>query len=629
LVEAEVAGLMEMGQPIDPMMIKDRTKTLIEAAYDASKKKAREEAKKAECKLDDLLVEGKFYRALAECLFDLTLFPFCVLKGPTVRMVPQVKWEKGKAITKTAPKMFWNRVSPFDIWWTPGVSEIEDAEICEKIRLTRADLNDLLGLPGYHEANIREILQTYPNGFTDWWDGTDSERAVHESRENPIWNQSGLIDCMEFHGNVQGSMLLEWGVKKDKVPDADRDYFVQAWLIGRYIIKVQIAPSPRKRHPYYVTSFEKVPGTPVGNGLPDILEDIQSVANAVLRALVNNLSIASGPQVMINDALFVNGTDGDELFPWKRWHFDLDPMNSAGSSSVKPIDFFQPSSNAQELMGLYEKLTQIADELSAIPRYITGSDRMGGAGRTASGLAMLMGNASKILQTVAANVDRDVMAPLLEGLYDMVMLTDEKGVLRGDETIRVRGVEVAVQRETNRQRQLEFLQITANPIDTQIMGVKGRATLLSEVSKTLGMTGVPIVPTPEDIDRMQQGALPMPGAPLTPGGNEAPPEAGGEGQQPEAPGSDNPGDQERKQSAGGNTMAPMAQGGQQPMPGQPPQRGPVAHFEQGGMVEPVAPPPPPPPPVIEVTVERQQLPRLDIVRDPVTNLILSIQPIMD
>jgi hypothetical protein len=32
---------------------------------------------------------------------------------------------------------------------------------------------------------------------------------------------------------------------------------------------------------------------------------------------------------------------------------------------------------------------------------------------------MLMGNASKILQTVAANIDRDVYQPLLEQLFDM------------------------------------------------------------------------------------------------------------------------------------------------------------------------------------------------------------------
>src|SRR5207344_698781 len=173
--------------------------------------------------------------------------------------------------------------------------------------------------------------------------------------------------------------------------------------------------------PYYVTSFEKVPGTVVGNGLPDILIDIQDVTNAALRALVNNMAISSGPQVTVNDDRLGDNEDGDEMYPWKRWHVANDPM---GNNSVPPIGFFNPDSHAQELLGVYEKFTQIADDLSAIPRYVTGSERLGGAGRTASGLAMLMGNAAKILQTVAANIDNDVISPALDGLYDMVMLTD-------------------------------------------------------------------------------------------------------------------------------------------------------------------------------------------------------------
>ena len=102
---------------------------------------------------------------------------------------------------------------------------------------------------------------------------------------------------------------------------------------------------------------------------------------------------------------------------------------------------------------------------------------------------MLMGNASKILQTVAANIDRDVIDPALSGLYDMIMLTDQSGLLTGDESVRVMGVTVAIQRETERARQIEFLQVTANPIDIGIMGPEGRAQVLRNVSEGIGMEG--------------------------------------------------------------------------------------------------------------------------------------------
>jgi len=504
LVTAELAGLAQSGQQPDIDQIRDRTQQLVEAARQAAKKKVGQQARVAEDKLDEILKQGNFYKALAEFISDLPLFPFACIKGPVVRIVPTVTWESNSAVIKQVPRLTWTRVSPFDIWWTPGVSDIEDAAIIERTRLTRADLNDLMDLPGYNQEAIRQVLTYYgQGGLVDNWDVTDAERAVQESRENPNLNQSGMITCLEYTGNIQGQMLLDYGMDESLVSDPLRDYYVQAWLIGNYVIKVQMAPSPRKRHPYYVTSFEKVPGTPVGNGLPDILNDIQEAGNATLRALINNMSIASGPQVVVNDDRISPDEDSENLYPWKRWHVQSDPM---GNNSAPPVDFFQPNSNAQELLGVYQKFMDMADELSAIPKYLSGSGASGGAGRTASGLAMLMGNASKILQTVAANIDRDVLDPLLSALYDMVMLTDQSGILTGEEKVRVLGVSVAVQKETQRARQLEFLQITANSIDAQIVGPKGRAAILRNVAQTIGLPGEQIVPSEDELDAQQKMA---------------------------------------------------------------------------------------------------------------------------
>jgi len=529
LIQSEMQSMAQQGQPSDIDSIRNRTQQLVEAARQAAKKKGHQQARIAEDKLDEILKEGGFYKALAEFITDLPLFPFAVIKGPVVRIVPEVTWQSNQATVEQKPKLTWTRVSPFDIWWTPGVSDIEDASVIERTKFTRADLNDLLDLPGYNTEAIRGVLDMYGSGgLVDNWDQTDSERAVQESRENPQLNQSELITCIEFTGNVQGKLLLQYGMDEKQIPDELRDYYVQVWKIGNFIIKVQMAPSPRKRHPYYITSFEKVPGTPVGNGLPDILNDIQEASNATLRALINNLSISSGPQVVVNDDRLSPDEDGEELFPWKRWHVQADPM---GNNAAQPISFFQPNSNAQELLGVYKEFVNMADDLSAIPKYLSGSGA-GGAGRTASGLAMLMGNASKILQTVAANIDRDVLEPLLGGLFDMVMLTDQSGLLTGEEKVRVLGVSVAVQKETQRARQLEFLQITANPMDAQIVGPKGRAAILRNVATTIGLPGEDIVPSEDQLDQMQKQAAAVAQAQGQPGhggmGNNAADAQGGQ-----------------------------------------------------------------------------------------------------
>jgi hypothetical protein len=501
LMQAEAQMVQQTtGQPPQPQDVAARKEALIQQAEEAAIKKANQQARNASDKIQDMLRTGGFYHALAEFIVDLPIFPFACIKGPVVKIVPKVVWPPGGGAPtiKQVPVLTWNRVSPFDIWFTPGVADIANANVIEKLRVTRAELNDLLDLPGYNTDEIRACLDEYGRGgLYDNWDTTDAERSVLENRENPAWNRSGMISMMEFNGNVQGRMLQDYGMA---VQDELRDYHVQIWLIGSHVIKCHLSPSPRQRHPYFITSFEKVPGTPVGNGLTDLLTDLQEAANATLRSLINNLAIASGPQVVVNDDMLAPEENGEDMYPWKRWHVRNDPV---GNNSRQPISFFMPANNSAALIQCFQEFTSVADDVSAIPKYV-GGQAGGGAGRTASGLAMLMGNASKILQTVSANIDRDVIEESLLQLFDLLMLTDKSGMLTGEEQVSVTGVAVAIQRETLRQRQIEFLTATNNPTDMKIMGMKGRATVLRSVSTTIGMPGEDIVPSDDKLDQMQK-----------------------------------------------------------------------------------------------------------------------------
>lgn len=553
-------GAQQAGIPQDPMQagipppmppgppppmpeaneIRDRYRGLVEDARNQAKRIAVEQAKIAEDKIEEILAEGNFYQAFGEFLVDLPLFPYACIKGPTVRIKTEVRWNQQaqqsfgqsgvggrRATVVDVPKLTWERISPFDIYWTPGATRIEDANIIERTRLTRREINDMLDLPGYNVAEVRAVLDEYGRGgLVDNWDQTDSERAILESRENPRFNQSGMIACLEYQGNAQGRYLLELGMDPRTIPDPLRDYFVNAWLIGRHVVKVQQSPSPRKRHQYYVTSFEKIPGTPVGNGLPDLLADIQTVSNAALRALVNNLSISSGPQVVINDDRLSDGENAEDMYPWKRWHVKTDPF---GNNQQEPIIFFQPQSNSGDLLNVYTQFSSLADEASAIPRFLTGVPPVGGLGRTASGLSMLIQNSSKILQTVASNIDRDIMQGVLDNLMDMVLLTDQSGLLSGEEKVRVLGVNVAVQRDTQRARQEQFLQMTMNPIDNAIIGPMGRAQILRSVADGLGLPGEDIVPSEDKMKEMQEQAQQQAAAQGQVGHAMGPPQQAGPG----------------------------------------------------------------------------------------------------
>lgn len=553
LVNIEIQTMMQGGQQIDQQMVADRVAGLEKAAEKASKKVAHDEAIVATLKLDDILTEGNFYDAFAEFLIDLPIFPYAVLKGPEVRRVTQTKWVNKRPVQESIPKMFWKRVSPFDLYWSPGAATVDQAEFVERVKVTRRELNNVKGLPGYNSEAIDEILElAYVDGLHEWWDTIDTARAELEDRERWARTATSLIDTAEFTGHVSGKLLRMWGMSEDEVPDEHDEYFVTAWLIDRRVIKVQINPATNQRAPYFITSFEQMPGALIGYGLPDLLEDVQTICNAAARAMVNNASIASGPQVIINDAVLQPG-ETDDLYPWKRWHVNYDPV--LVSSGTKPIEFFQPQMNAPELMGIYEKWSIMGDEISAIPKYMTGSEKVGGAGRTASGLAMLMGNASKTLQNIAASIDRDIIKPVLVQLFDLIMLT-EPDTFRGDELIVVKGVNHAVKREQDRMRQLEFLQLTANPIDMAIVGPEGRANILRSIAQNLGLEHERTVPTDEEIKAniAQQAAAAGQGQPT-------PPAQGGDPSQTPAPKDARAGPEAAREEVEGDFTGPTGRPG--------------------------------------------------------------------
>lgn len=521
LVQSEVSNMQAAGQPVDEEAFQRRVRELMDATQKAALRTAVEETARAEGYLRDLLVEGGFYEALAEFLIDLPMFPYACIKGPMLRNKTQISWVEGQASLTTVLRLFWQRVSPFDLWFTPGASGVKHSAVMERIPLTREELLDLKGLPGYDDDAIDRVLYEF-EGQSEFWQkwasNFETQRRELEIRGAAFhYGDGNFIDTLEYHGYMRGQWLLDWGLPESEVPDPLQEYYVTAWVASDELIKVHLNPNPRQRPIYYVTSYEKVPGSLVGHGLPQILSDIQEVANATLRALVNNLSIASGPQVEVNTERMAPNADAQSLYPWKRWFTKSDPF---GANTTQPaVMFWQPQSNAHELLNVYKEFTNMADEISAIPRYMSGSPRAGGAASTASGLAMLMDNSSRVMQSVISNVDREVLRPMVEELYDMVMLL-HPDKLRGDETIVVKGVANALKREQDRVRQLEFLQITANPIDVGIIGPDRRAAILRAVAKDIGLPHEDIVPSNEEIRKAMEQPPPQeqqpPGAPSAP-----------------------------------------------------------------------------------------------------------------
>lgn len=488
MVKQEAEAFVQAGAQLHP----EAFRTRLEAVHDQVMMKLRDEAKDSARrmgnKIEDQLEQGNFRQALRDFIDDYVTYPVAVMKGPTVKRRKRLVWGQGfEAVVMTDLVREFERVSPFDIYPSPNSSGPQDGYLIHRQRISRKKLTEFRGAPGYNTDAIDQVLERFgEKGLRNWLMG-DQERDNLEGKPHSRMYSDGIIEALEFWGTVSGQMLLDWGVEDEL--DPNNEYEANVWLIGPYVIRAIINPDPLGRRPYDIAQWREIPGAFYGMALPETMRDLQSMCNAAARSLSNNMSVASGPQVDIAIDRLPDGEDITSMYPWKIWQTTSD-RTGGGAPAIR---FFQPEMKAGELMSIYAAFSKQADEITGIPNYVYGNTNVSGAGRTASGLSMLMDNAAKGIKGAVAAIDQ-VVAAVVNRLYTHNMMYDPDIWVKGDFRVVAKGALGIVAKEQLQIRRNEFLQATANPVDLQIIGVEGRAYLLRELAHTLQMDTDKIVP---------------------------------------------------------------------------------------------------------------------------------------
>jgi hypothetical protein len=453
--------------------------------------KARQVADRHEKVIDDQLTEGGWYECLEEFIDDFCIFPAAFIRGPMLQKVTELAWQDGWQPTEVeAIKPMFDRVSPFDIYPSPDATDVDNGSyIMERERYTRASLNRLRGVPGYKTEAVEAVLEAYGRGGLRDWLASDNERARLEDKQSEWLNNSGqTIEGIHYWGGAQGLMLLQWGLSAEQITDPLGEYEIDAILIGQHVIRCVINKNPMGSRPYHKASFQLIPGSFWGMSIPELMADIQDVCCATARAQINNMAFSSGPQFVVATDRLARDENPNEIYPYKRWKVQTD---RSGTGSTRPVvEFFQPQSNAGELMGVYDKWESRSDDATGIPRYAYGNAQAGGAGSTMGGLSMLFESANKGIKDAIRHIDRGVTRRVIYSLWLHNMKYSDDVSIKGDCKVIPKGATAQLLRDQTQQARQQFLVGTANDLDMQIIGMEGRARLLRSVAESLDLPGL-------------------------------------------------------------------------------------------------------------------------------------------
>lgn len=489
-IDPNIAAVQPDFPKLDPKLIEELARKQKVKLYQQVKQHADEQALLLQRDLYDKTTEGGYRKAIMEFADDFATYPFGCIHGPFPIIKYETRWVKDKF--KEEQKVTWafERVSPFDLFWTDDVTDTQSGTavfvrkqvgydyLYDCRQLARDDLKS-----GYDYDTINELIQLtkdsrIPRNWTEW------NNKNPENRTNMVWNRGDTCEILIRYGRFSGNDLMEMGF--DDIDD-DRLYETKIIMCGGQVIYCQINKNPSQyKRPVFTASFESRNGSIVGVGLGQKLLSIHKAYRSVIHLMMYNLGLSSEPitEVEVNRILQYMPDDWIEepvISPGMVIPADGDRMGN-GSRAIK---FTQIPNMTGQALQLAQFIMEQAHVISNIPAALHGQPVGSGANRTVRGLLTLQGNTLKPIQSALMNLDLGVIEPMITLLYMLLVMYEDGFEYTGDCKVVAKGAASMVQREMDKQAAMENLQILGQ------LGQQINPELLNRtVTKLLTVAGV-------------------------------------------------------------------------------------------------------------------------------------------
>ena len=473
----ELAIQQAMAQGIDPNSIPaDRLPhidpnaiiTMIADAKVQAKREVREHAKEQallmQREIYDKTIEGDYRNAILEFCDDFALYPFGCIHGPYPTIRQNTKWKKNKFVEVDEVVWTFERVSPFDLFWTDDCTNTQDGTaIFIRKRVPYTFLYDARRLSkqansGYFEKALTNLIDlTKEANLPKNW--VDFHANNPEIQLKPlVWSSGDTVEIVIRYGRFRGFDLKDMGFKD---LEEDKSYETKVVMCGGEVIQAQINKNPsRYKRPVFTASFERRNGSIAGIGLGQKLLGIHNAYRATINLAMYNMGLSSEPITEVEMARIAQYVDDDwindpAIYPGQVIPADGDRMGN-GSRAIK---FTQIPNTTASNIQMAQYIFDMCHTISNIPAALHGQPVGSGANRTVRGLLTLQGNTLKPIQSSLMNLDMDIIEPMVTLMYMLLVMYDDDFDYTGDAKVVAKGAASMVQREMDKQNAMENLQI--------------------------------------------------------------------------------------------------------------------------------------------------------------------------
>ena len=466
----------------------------------------------------DQLEENNATKELRHTLFEMALLGTGVLKGPFTFEKDLHRWtqdpETGSSSYTPSKKVvpMVEAVSCWDFYPDPEATKIEDCNyVIQRHKFTSSQLRALTKRPFFRDEEIISVLQEGPNYQVKGY-----EHRLQD-RENETEFEKERFEVLEYWGKMDKKLAEEAGLDIDLLSDDLDEVQVNCWVSGQRVLRLVLNPFTPARLPYLVTPYELNPYQFFGVGVPENMEDSQTIMNGHARMAIDNLALAGNLVFDVDETMLVPGQDL-KVYPGKIFR----RQSGMPGQSIHGLKF---PNTAQENLQMFDKFRQLADESTGIPSYSHGQTGVQSTTRTAAGMSMLMGAAALNIKTVIKNVDDFLLKPLAQSLFQWNMqFNSDVPAIVGDLEVSAKGTQSLMMKEVRSQRLMTLLQVGANP--TIAPFIKYHA-VLREIAKTLDLDPDQLINDPEKAAIYSEIIGAANGNQQTQGNGQQPPMGGG------------------------------------------------------------------------------------------------------